>query len=136
MEIVSEKVKKQDGEKYSFVFFRDQSYIGWEGLFIGSQNHHPILSLMYELMRVLIIVLLMIYVYKIPDDSIHCKTLNPERLYCVMLNPGWHHSFQKPFVYNKSFILCLFFFFRIFFEIFRKYHLKNKGELCLNDIKH
>ena len=55
---------------------------------------------MYELMRILIIVLMMIYVYIILDESIHCKTLNPERLYCVMLNPGWLHSFQKLFVYN------------------------------------
>ena len=82
-------------------FFGDKSYIGWEDLFIGSQSDLPISSLMYELMRVLIIILMMIYVYKIPDESIHCKTLNPERLYCVMLNPRWLHSFQKSFVYNS-----------------------------------
>ena len=89
MEIVSERARKQDGEKDSFVFFRDKSYIGWEGLFIGSQRDLPISLLMNELMRVL----MMIYVYRIPDESIHCKKLNPERLYCVMLNPGWLHSF-------------------------------------------
>ena len=99
---MSEIAKKQDGEKDSFVFFRDKSYIGWEGLFIGSQSDLPISSLMYELIRVLITVLMMIYVYIIPYESIHCKTLNSERLYCVMLNPGWLHSFQKPFVYNTS----------------------------------
>ena len=98
MEIVSERERKQDGEKDSFVFFRDKTHIGWEGLLIGSQSDIPISSLM----RVLITVLMMIYVYKIPDESIHCKTLNPKRLYCVMLNPGWLHSFQKPFVYNVS----------------------------------
>ena len=102
MKIVSERARKQDGEKDSFVFFRDKTYIGWEGLFIGSQSDFPISSLMYELMRVLITVLMMIYVYKIPDESIHCKTLNPKRFYCVMLNTGWLHSFQKPFVYNTS----------------------------------
>ena len=57
-------------------------------------------SLMYELMRVSIIVLIMIYIYRISDKSIHYKTLNSEWLYCVMLNSGWLHSFQKPFVYN------------------------------------
>ena len=87
---MSERVRKQDGEKDSFVVFRDESYIGWEGLFIGSQSDLPISLLM------------MIYVYRIPDESIHCKTLNPEWLYCVMLNPGWLHSFQKPFIYNTS----------------------------------
>ena len=102
MEIVSQKARKQDKEKDSFVFFRDEPYIGWEGLFIGSQSDFPISSLMYELMRVLITVLMMIYVYRIPNESIHCKTLNPERLYCVMLNPRWLHSFKKPFVYNKT----------------------------------
>ena len=66
-----EIAKKQDGEKDSFVVFRDQSYIAWEGLFIGSQSDLPIISLMYELMRVLITVLMMIYVYRIPDESIH-----------------------------------------------------------------
>ena len=94
------------GRKIALFFFRDKSYIGWE----GSQSDLPISSLMYELMRVLIIelmrvliiVLMMFYVYRILDESIHCKTLNPERLYCVMLNPGWLHSFQKPFVYNTS----------------------------------
>ena len=103
MEIVSERARKQDGEKDNFIFlFLDKSYIGWEGLFIGSQSALPISSLMYELMRILITVLMMIYVYRILDESIHCKTLNPERLYCVMLNLGWLHSFQKPFVYNTS----------------------------------
>ena len=100
MEIVSERVRKQDGEKYSFVSFWDKSYIGWEGLFISSQSDLTISSLMYELMRVLITVLMMIYVYRIKDESIHCKTLNLERLYYVMLNPMWLHSFQKPFVYK------------------------------------
>ena len=38
MEIVSERARTQDGEKNSFVFFRDKSYIGWEDLFIGSQS--------------------------------------------------------------------------------------------------
>ena len=90
-----EKVRKQDGEKDNFVFFRDESYIGWDDLFIGSQSDLPI-------MRVLITVLMIIYVYRIPDESIHFKTLNLKRLYCVMLNPGWLHSFQKPFVYNSS----------------------------------
>ena len=85
---MSERARKQDVEKDSFVFFRDKSYIGWEGLFIGSQSNLPISSLMYELMRILITVLMMIYVYRIPHESIHYKTLNPERLYCVMLNPG------------------------------------------------
>ena len=60
---------------------------------------------MYELMRVLITVLMMIYVYRILDESIHCKTLNPEQVYCVMLNLGWLHSFQKPFVYNIIIII-------------------------------
>ena len=100
MEIVSKRARKQNGEKDNFVFFKDKSYIGWEGLFIGSQSYLPISSLMYELMSVLITLLMMIYVYKILDESIHCKTLNPERLYCVMLNPGWFYSFQKLFVYN------------------------------------
>ena len=99
---MSERARKQDGEKDNFAFFRDKSYIGWVGLFIGSQSDLPISSLMYESMRVLIIVLMMIYVYRIQDESIHCKTLNSERFYCVMLNPGWLHSFQKPFVYNTS----------------------------------
>ena len=85
---MSEIARKQDGEKDSFVFFGDKSYIGWEGLFIGSQSDLPISSLLYELMRVLITVLMMIYVYRISNESIHFKTLNPERLYCVMLNPG------------------------------------------------
>ena len=85
-----------------FFLFRDKSYIGWEGLFIGSKSDLPTSSLMYELMKVFIIVLMMIYVYRIQDESIHYKTLNPEQLYCVMLNPGWHHSFQNPFVYNTS----------------------------------
>ena len=95
---MSERARKQDKEKDNFAFFIDESYIGWEGLFIGSQSDLPIFSIMYELMRVLIIVLMMIYVYRIED--INCKTLNPERLYCMMLNPGWLHSFQKSFVYN------------------------------------
>ena len=85
---MSERARKQDREKDSFVLFRDKSYIGWEGLFIGSQSDLPIFSLMYELMRVL----MMIYVYRIPDESIHYKTLNLKRLYCVMLNLGWLHS--------------------------------------------
>ena len=89
------------GEKDSFAFFRDESYIGWEDLFKGSQSDLLISSLMYELMRVLITVLMMIYVYKIQDEFIHCRTLNPKQLYCVMLNPEWLHSFQKPLVYNK-----------------------------------
>ena len=72
------------GRKIALFFSRDQSYIGWEGLFIGSQSDLPISSLMYELMRVLITVLMMIYVYR--DESIHCKTLNLKWLYCVMLN--------------------------------------------------
>ena len=97
---MSERERKQDGEKDSFVVFRDKSYIGWESLFIGSQSDLPISSLMYELMRVLITVLMMIYIYRILDESIHYKTLNPERFYCVMLNPGWLHSFKKSFVYN------------------------------------
>ena len=98
---MSERARKQDGEKDNFVSFRDKSYIGWEDLFIGSQSDLPISSLMYELMRVLITILMMIYVYKIPDESIHCKTLS-EWLYCMMLNPGWLHSFQKLFVYSTS----------------------------------
>ena len=102
MEIGSERARKQDGEKDNFVFFQDKSYIWWEGLFISSQSDLPISSLMYELMRVLITVFMMIYVYRIPDESIHFKTLNSKRLYCVMLNSGWLHSFQKPFVYNTS----------------------------------
>ena len=73
-----------------FCFFLDKSYIGWEDLFINSQSDLQIFSLRYELMRVLIYelmrVLMMIYVYKIQDESIHCKTMNPERLYYVMLN--------------------------------------------------
>ena len=93
-----------------FVSFRDKSYIGWEGLFIGSQSDLPISSLMYELMRVLITLLMMNYVYRILDESIHCKTLNPKQLYCVMLNPGWLHSFQKPFFYNIYIYIILFIF--------------------------
>ena len=81
------RARKQDGVKDNFAFFRDKSCIGWEGLFIGSQSDIPTSSLMYELMRVLITVLMMIYIYRIQDQSIHCKTLNLERLYCVMLNP-------------------------------------------------
>ena len=54
MEIGSERARKQDGEKDGFAFFRDKSYIGWEGLFIGSQSDLLISSLMYELMRELI----------------------------------------------------------------------------------
>ena len=65
------------GKKIAF-FFRGKSYIRWEGLFIGSQSDLPISSFMYELMRVLITVLMMIYVYIIQDESIHCKTLNLE----------------------------------------------------------
>ena len=76
MEIVSKRARKQDGEKDSFVVFRDKSYIGWEDLFIGSQSDLPISSLIYELIRVLITILMMTYVYKIPNESIHCKTLN------------------------------------------------------------
>ena len=90
-----ERARKQNGKKDSFTFFWDKSYIGWEGLFIGSQSDLLISSLMYELMRVLITVLMITYVYKIQDESIHCKTLNPEQLYDVMLNSGWLHSFQK-----------------------------------------
>ena len=90
------------GRKIALFFFRDESYIGWEGLFKGSQSDLPISSLLYELMMVVIIVLMMIYAYKIPDEFIHCKTLNPEQLYYVMLNSRWLHSFQKPFVYNTS----------------------------------
>ena len=102
---MSERARKEDGEKNSFAFFQDKSYIGWwEDLFIG-QSVFPISSLMYELMRVLITVLRTIYVYRIQDESIHCKTLNPKRFYCVMLNSGWFHSFQKPFVYNKFLIV-------------------------------
>ena len=55
----------------SFVFFQDKSYIGWEDLFIGSQSDLPISSLMYELIRILITILMMIYIYRIPDESIH-----------------------------------------------------------------
>ena len=73
---MSERARKQDGEKDSFIVFRDKSYMGLEGLFIGSQSDFPISSLMYELIRVLITVLIMIYIYRIPDESIHCKTLN------------------------------------------------------------
>ena len=101
MEIVSKRARKQYGEKDSFVFFRNKSFIGCEGLFIGSQSDLPISSLMYELMRVLI----MIYAYKIQDESIHCKTLNLGRLYYVILNLRWLHSFQKPFVYNTILII-------------------------------
>ena len=101
---MSERARKQDEEKDSFVVFRDKSYIRWKGLFIGSQSDLPISSLIYELMRVFITILMMIYVYRIPDEFIHCKTLNPERLYCVMLNPGWLHSFQKPFIYIYIYI--------------------------------
>ena len=98
---------KRDGEKDSFVFFQGKSYIGWKDLFIDSQSDFPISSLMYELMKVLITVLMMIYVYRIPNESIHCKTLNPERLYYMMVNPGWLHSFQKPFLYKKKTTLVL-----------------------------
>ena len=56
---------------------------------------------MYELMRVLITSLMMIYVYRIPDESINYKTLNSKQLYCVMLNPIWLHSFQKPSFITK-----------------------------------
>ena len=87
--------------KIALFFLQDKSYIGWESLFIGSQSDLPISSLMYELMRILITVLMMIYVYKIQDESIHYKTINLERIYYVMLNPGWLHSFQKPFICNK-----------------------------------
>ena len=38
--------------------------------------------------RVLITILMTIDVYIIQDKSIHCKTLNPEQLYYVMLNMG------------------------------------------------
>ena len=62
------------GRKIVLLFFRDKSFIGWEGLFMGSQSDIPISSLMYELMRVLITVLMMIYVYRIQDEFIHCKT--------------------------------------------------------------
>ena len=55
---MSKRARKQDGEKDSFAFFRDESYIGWKDLFIGSQSDLPISSLMYELMRVLITVLM------------------------------------------------------------------------------
>ena len=89
---MSDRARKQDGEKDSFVVFRDKSYIRREGLFIGSQSDLPVSSLIYILMRVLITILMMIYIYRIPDEPIHCKTLNPERLYCVMLNPVWLHS--------------------------------------------
>ena len=65
------------GRNIALFFFLDKSYIGWEDLFIGSQSDFPISSLMYELMRVLITVLMMIYVYRILDESIHYKTLNP-----------------------------------------------------------
>ena len=99
---MSKRARKQDEEKDSFAFFQDESYIGWKGLFIGSKSDLSISSLMYELMTVLITVLMMIYVYRIQAESIHCKTLNPKRFYFVMLNPGWLHSFQKPFVYNTS----------------------------------
>ena len=68
MEIVSERARKQDEEKDSFVVFRDKSYIGWwESLFRGSQSDISISSLMYELMRVLITIMMMIYVYRISD---------------------------------------------------------------------
>ena len=66
------------GRKIALFFFWDKSYIGWEGLFIDSQSDLPISSLMYKLMRVLITILMMIYVYRILDESIHCKTLNSE----------------------------------------------------------
>ena len=65
-----ERARKQDGEKDSFVSFWDKSYIGWEGLFIGSQSDLPISSLMYEILRILITELMMIYVYRILDESI------------------------------------------------------------------
>ena len=55
------------GRKIALFFFRDKSYIGWEDLFIGSQSDLIISSLMYELMRVLITVLIIIYVYRIQD---------------------------------------------------------------------
>ena len=96
---MSKRARKLDGENNSFVCFQDKSYIGWKCLFIGSQSDLPISSLKYELIRVLITVLMMIYVYRILDEYIHCKTLNPERLYCVMLNPGWLIHFK-----NLSFI--------------------------------
>ena len=67
MEIVSERARKQDEEKDSFIVFRDKSYIGWESLFRGSQSDISISSLMYELMRVLITIIMMIYVYRISD---------------------------------------------------------------------
>ena len=63
---MSERARKQNEEKDSFVFFGDKSYIGWEGQFIGSQSDIPMSSLMYELMRVLITVLMMIYVERSP----------------------------------------------------------------------
>ena len=59
--------------KIALFFFRDKSYIRWEGLFIDSQSDLLIPLLIYEL----IMVLMMIYVYIIPDESIHYKTLNP-----------------------------------------------------------
>ena len=97
---MSKRARKQDEEKDSFAFFRDESYIGWKGLFIGSQSDLPISSLMDELMRVLITILMMIYVYRIQAESInHCKTLNPKRFYFVMLNPGGFIHFK-----NLSFI--------------------------------
>ena len=67
---MSERVRNQDGEKDNFVSFWNKSYIGWEDLFIGSQSDLPIFSLMYKLMRVLITVLIMIYVYRIPNAFI------------------------------------------------------------------
>ena len=76
------------GSKIALFFVGDKSYIRWEDLFIGSQSDFPISSLMYKLIRVSITVLMMIYVYRIPNEFIHCKTLNLERFYCVMLNPG------------------------------------------------
>ena len=72
---MSERAKKQDGEKDSFVFFFwDKLYIGWEDLFICSKSDLPISSLM----RLLITILMMIYIYRILDESIYCKTLNQE----------------------------------------------------------
>ena len=56
-----------------FFFFGDKSYIGWEGLFIGVQRDLPISSLMYELMRVLITVLMMIYIYRIKMNPFIAK---------------------------------------------------------------
>ena len=42
---MSERAKKQDGEKDSFVVFRDKSYIEWEGHMIPEYVGSSILTI-------------------------------------------------------------------------------------------